>query len=481
MRTSPNSTQCIESEQAVLSSVLCFAECIPKVAEIITPGEFFSETHRRIFSAIVQFHAEGKPVEIPALSKVLKKRDMEVVADLLDIAITGQTAPYYARQVAEAAKLRQIADIGAILRDRPDQLDQFFDQLTGLVVTPNAPTRSQFVPVSELLNIPLTIRYLIHGLIEKDTTGQLFGPSGGGKTFVAIDFACHIATGSPLNGQDVEQGLVLYCSGEGHSGLPRRVKAWMRHNGKSVDDLHYLHITRSTISIDGTGASAFISEARALADKYKRPVILIVIDTLARHIEGDENSTKDMGDYIKAVDHIRSAFPGCVVLHVHHTGHSEESKNRSRGSSALKGAMDFEIQCNKGLLTFTKMKDSAAPEPIPFKLRPVLIETDSNGETLTSCVVEYGERSVSNQEASLTPYEKMLLDLAGTHQNRGELRIAFVDKRKEHDSSLKYGALKTSFLRAIEGLETKKFIKVNGELIEKIQGTFGNIREHCSV
>src|SRR6202007_2191353 len=67
---------------------------------------------------------------------------------------------------------------------------------------------------------------------------------------------------------------------------------------------------------------------------------MVFIDTLARCMNGDENSAKDMSAAIKGADYIREQVKGGVVI-VHHEGWSAK---RVRGSSALQGAPDAVIR-----------------------------------------------------------------------------------------------------------------------------------------
>jgi len=67
--------------------------------------------------------------------------------------------------------------------------------------------------------------FLIDGLLEADMLAQIFGDPGSCKSFLAIDWACCIATGTDFHGHKVRQGLVVYIAGEGQGGIARRLKA----------------------------------------------------------------------------------------------------------------------------------------------------------------------------------------------------------------------------------------------------------------
>ena len=465
-------------EQATLAAMLCFPDCISKViASGIVAEDFYDENNRKIYEAILQHINNSSPLELPALTKTLGKnrRAIEIMASLIEIATTGETAPHYARQVIASANNRRIMAIGERLRRNPEDARELLSQLLDLT-EPKILSGEQplFTPASELLSKAIEVNYLIDKIIETATTGQIFGPSGSGKTFVALCLALAIATGQDWNGRKVKQGIALYLAGEGRTALIRRIKAWHTQKPSRLD---LFHISSRTISIDGEGAAAVIREGKAIAERLGFDISIIVIDTLARHMPGDENSTKDMGAFIEAVDLVRAEFPGSTSLIIHHTGNNEETKNRSRGSSALKAAMDFELCCNKGLLTFTKMKDAEAPPPMEFKLVPIQIGTDDDGNPITSCVVEYGQRSAKNQAADLTVNERLLAGLVHLHSDPHELRMAFFDKRKEDDPEAKHNTLKNAFLRAYQGLQDKKVINIADNVVSFKKPTTSHVTD----
>jgi RecA-family ATPase len=70
---------------------------------------------------------------------------------------------------------------------------------------------------------------------------------------------------------------------------------------------------------------------------------VLVVDTLNRALIGDENDSKDMAKFIRAVDAIRAAF-GCLVVVVHHCG---IVGTRPRGHTSLAGANDTQIQIER--------------------------------------------------------------------------------------------------------------------------------------
>ena len=188
--------------------------------------------------------------------------------------------------------------------------------------------------------------WLVKDYIEQNTTGLFFGDPGSYKSFLALDIAYHCASGKDWHGCKVVKGPVYYIAGEGHGGIVRRQEAWIKHHEPDLSDMHFRLTEGAMDFYDAKSAELITRDIEEWAETAGNPV-LIVIDTLARNFNGDENSAGDMGKFINNVNqYLRVPF-GCVVLIVHHTGHSE--KKRARGSTALRAGIDFEYRVEKAM------------------------------------------------------------------------------------------------------------------------------------
>lgn len=166
-------------------------------------------------------------------------------------------------------------------------------------------------------------------MIETDSMALLFGDPGSGKSFIALDMACCVATGHSFHGRPASKGPVFYIAGEGHNGLRRRMNAWEVCHGISLAEAP-LFVSRTAVQFLTPGSGEAVRAAVVGLVEINGPPRLIVIDTLARNFgPGDENSQKDMGSFIAILDELRSAFPSSTVLIVHHSGHGD--KDRGRG------------------------------------------------------------------------------------------------------------------------------------------------------
>lgn len=221
--------------------------------------------------------------------------------------------------------------------------------------------------------------YLVKGLLQRGAHAVAYGPPGAGKTFVALDLAYHVAAGLPWMERKTHQGLVLYLAYEGLGGLRKRAIALVQHYGRADVPL-YVHSADFNLR-EKRGREAL---GAVLAGLPEKP-ILVVVDTLARAMcGGDENSAQDMGALNDGVTALIEAT-GAAVLLTHHSGKGRV--NGARGSSALLGAVDTELEINCREVRPTKQRDIELGDPIGFELTPIQIGFDEDNEPAMSCVV----------------------------------------------------------------------------------------------
>ncbi|HCK80499.1 MAG TPA: hypothetical protein DIC59_03415, partial [Candidatus Competibacteraceae bacterium] len=304
----------------------------------------------------------------------------------------------------------------AIDARRPaDEIRKLFDDLEAL----QQPTvrRSTFSPLADLLKAPPAENWLVDGFIGEDSTNVIFGDSGSGKTFVTIDLLCHVAAGLPWRGHDTLSGPVMYLAGEGQNGIIRRFKAWFEAHPGHEDAIHNVLIRTVPAAIgDPVAVAAIADEIRGMPVKPRA----IAIDTLARNFgAGDENSTRDMNQFVSGLDALRVAS-GAAILVPHHSGHGE--KSRGRGSSVLRAAIDAEFLVERSEQRITvrcmKMKDADEPAPLSWLLtRQDLPWCDAKGRPLNSAVLvptEAGQSGTFEEKSRLPAAQRIAVDALRT-------------------------------------------------------------------
>src|SRR5690349_3684239 len=238
---------------------------------------------------------------------------------------------------------------------------------------------------------------LVDGLLSTTAMTVLYGESGAGKTFVALDVACHVAAGMSWRGLDVEQGVVVYVAAESPESVQRRVWAWKRHH--DVERLPLVIITATVDLLNGSTDKliALLAEVR----EQRGPIKLVVVDTLARAMTGNENAPDDMGRFVAACGRIREACEGHILI-VHHCG--KDVAKGARGHSSLRAATDVEMEVTKAegcrCLTVRKNRDGEEGAVYAFKLETVELGTNAKGRVVTTCVA--AETAAPEQRAGQT-------------------------------------------------------------------------------
>jgi AAA domain len=119
------------------------------------------------------------------------------------------------------------------------------------------------------------------------------------KTYVALSFACCVATGHPWLGHPVRKARVLYIALESYHGVLRRKEAWRKRHGKTKKDLDNLVCITVPINFAETGA--IYKALDDLAVQSFRPDF-IVIDTWFKSTAGANVS--DQAEMTKALYHL---------------------------------------------------------------------------------------------------------------------------------------------------------------------------------
>jgi len=266
--------------------------------------------------------------------------------------------------------------------------------------------------------------WLVKSIIPKRSFGVIFGKSGSRKSFLAIDISCAIATGSLWHNHRTQAGAVVYVAAEGQTGMAKRVRAWEIATSEQVEHLYTLG--QGIVISDPSARNTLINAIHDLEDTNGIKVRLIVLDTLARNFEGDENNSDSMGKFIRGCDLVKEAT-NASVLCVHHSG--KDASKGGRGSSALNAACDFEFQVTHdsktGLTTLsnTKQKDAEEAPDLVFDFQSIdLGIVCEEGEPITSLALLTQATTKNNNSGDNNPVLKALRETFNGRCTREELR-----------------------------------------------------------
>ena len=255
------------------------------------------------------------------------------------------------------------------------------DALEVLLSSASEPAgRYKLRTAAELAALP-PIRWLVRGVLPAEGLAALFGASGSGKTFLALDMTAAIAGGRRWFGYRVNAAPVVYVGLEGEAGLSQRVQAWDKHHGRTPPEALRFVVSQPFDLLQSEDVAELAAACRGAG--------LVVVDTLNRAAPGvDENSSQDMGRIIEAAADLQRRIGGLVLL-VHHAG--KDQTKGMRGHSSLHAALDAAIEVRRDgdarEWRIAKSKDGADAESIPFRLEVVTLGIEADGTPLTSCAV----------------------------------------------------------------------------------------------
>ena len=321
-------------------------------------------------------------------AKILKEhgKSVTVIADNDEAGINGAKA-------CEGCQVVTIPNEGMDANDYQNATGELRD------VLPDLSVQSKMILADDILTEDLTVSWLIKGWIPSGSIGMIHGPSASGKTTIMLDMLLSASSGMPswLNNKIKRPINVIYLCGEGLVGVKRRLRAWKADRG--VDGLGNFAVYPLPLDLDKPEG---IHEIRTQIETLGWKPDVIVIDTVNRYMSGDENSAQDTRMLLNCVDSLRSRY-SCSGLYVHHTGNSEETQKRARGSSAWRGALDYEIsvavdeESGVRCVEQVKMKDTELMPKVYGIIEGADIPGlfDDDGEQVTGAVFNYVDQPES--------------------------------------------------------------------------------------
>jgi hypothetical protein len=251
----------------------------------------------------------------------------------------------------------------------------------------------------------LKIAYHVKGVLEKESDAVLFGTWNVGKTFVVIDMAASVACGLPWFGRRVTQGKVLYVGYEGSRAMQKRMWALREKYPqlKNPETPFRYHAMTDPLTLK-SGYDELKEVLAEFARLHGTAPDLLIIDTLAAALGGDDSDADKMAELNRIIKVLIKKLK-CTVLRVHHTGHGNQE--RARGHSSLPAGIDTEIRVDQQEIALTKQRDDVRSKA-GFRLTVTKVGTDSDGDPVTTCVVEHIEENALDPK--LTGPEHEYLD-----------------------------------------------------------------------
>ncbi|OGZ66042.1 MAG: replicative DNA helicase [Candidatus Staskawiczbacteria bacterium RIFCSPHIGHO2_02_FULL_34_10] len=155
--------QNIEAEQSLLGCLMLDKNAIIKVADFINEQDFYKDTHKEIYSAMVELFEKMEPIDIISVSTRLREKEKlekiggsSYLTSLINIVPTATHVTNYAKIVREKKVLRDLIEaslqIGLDAFDESQDVDVLLDKAEKKVFSIGQKSLSQaFIQIKDIL------------------------------------------------------------------------------------------------------------------------------------------------------------------------------------------------------------------------------------------------------------------------------------------------------------------------------------------
>jgi replicative DNA helicase len=166
---------------SILGGILIDNDAINRVLEVLTADDFYRESHRKIFLAMMRLSDLREPCDLITMTDMLKKAgELEEIggaaylATLVDYVPTAANIAYYCKMVKEKSTNRRLISVATEIvsrgYDEAADVDELLDKAQKEIyeITENK-SRPQYVPVQAVLKEAFNILKNLHDQKEHVT------------------------------------------------------------------------------------------------------------------------------------------------------------------------------------------------------------------------------------------------------------------------------------------------------------------------
>lgn len=426
-RIPPNN---IDSERALLGSIMLRPEAIHEIMDIIKADAFYAEKHRIIFQAMAELFQKNEPIDLLTLSARLTEKNQldqtggtNYLTELVNLVPSSANAEHYAEIVVKKHVMRQLIEasehISLLGYEEAEDLSVLLDMAEKKIYeVTQGKTSNKFIEIKDALGeawerldklhkskdemrgVPTGFKDLdfkLSGLQKSDLIILAARPSMG-KTSFALDIARQAAVKHNIP-------VVIFSLEMSNQQLVDRmmaaeakVDAWkLRTGGLKLDsDFDKIRdsldvLSKAPIFVDDQPANNILkmrSVVRRL--KNERGVGLVVVDYLQLmapvNSKNNDNMVQQVTEISRSLKHLAREFD-VPVLALSQLSRAVEQRGGRPRLSDLRDSGSIEQDAD--VVMFLHREDKYKEESEKTNIVEVLIEKHRNGPTgMTSLYFE---------------------------------------------------------------------------------------------
>jgi replicative DNA helicase len=418
-RIPPNN---IDSERALLGSMMLRPEAIHEIMDIIKAEAFYSEKHRIIFQAMSELFTKNEPIDLLTLSaRLTEKNQIEqtgganYLTELVNLVPSSANAEHYAEIVQKKFILRKLIEasehISLLGYEEAEELSTLLDLAEKKIYeVTQGTTSNKFVELKDVLGeawerldklhktkdelrgVPTGFRDLdakLSGLQKSDLIILAARPSMG-KTSFALDIARQAAIkhnipvaifSLEMSNQQLVDRMIAAES---------RVDAWKLRTGKLTLESEFDKIrdslgtlSKAPIYVDDQPANNILKMRGVIRRlKNEKGVGLVVVDYLQLmapvQSKNNDNLVQQITEISRSLKHLAREFD-VPVLALSQLSRAVEQRGGRPRLSDLRDSGSIEQDAD--VVMFIHSEDRYKEESEKNNITEILIEKHRNGPT----------------------------------------------------------------------------------------------------
>ncbi len=413
--------QNVDSEKALLGSIMLRPEVAYDILDIISEDCFYSEKHRLIFKAMMDLFSKKEPIDLLTLSAYLKEQnqlsqigDNTFLTELVNIVPSSANAEHYAKIVHKKYMMRRLIgaaeEISELGYNEAEDLENALDKAEKSIfnVTSSLISRS-FIKMKDALGeawerlnklqesddklrgVPTGFKELdnkLSGFQNSDLIIIAARPSMG-KTSLALDIAREVSVTHNLPVAIFSLEMSSQQLVDRMLAADSKVDAWKLRTGKLTKEEEFGliresldHLSKAPIFIDDQPGNNILN-MRSVARKLKRQhgLRLIIVDYLQlmapTHSKANDSLVQQVTEISRSLKHLARELDVPVIA-LSQLSRAVESRGGRPRLSDLRDSGSIEQDADVVAFIHRENNEDGSGKS---NLAEILIEKHRNGPT----------------------------------------------------------------------------------------------------